>query len=159
MNDELQKTLTTLGVKMTLKPILAVPARGFTTPARLWRVTLIRKVGRGKEAKELRFSTPFLEESPVIGETPKTHDVVACIIRDVQASTRSLWDFAQTYSNDRPNEETGNLHRGCKRVTTRIKRFFGEMWDNVIAAGTHPPIANTSPTEHKSNHPPAKKSA
>lgn len=124
MANELDKVLSRLHVTIKSKELIGTPARGFTPAVRCWRVGLERAV-KGVE-KPLRLSLTVL--SP---EEPTPADVVACLTRDVQSGELSLWDFAQAYGNGKTDPQTERMHKSCKRIGPRVKRFFGDGWAKV----------------------------
>ncbi len=127
MNTELCKVLDKLGVTAIVKDMPSIPARESTFKA--WRVTLVRTVGRGKDAQELRLSTVFLGEN-----RPLVHDVVECLVHDNAASEQKLWDFAQTFNAGKADADAEAKHLACRRIGKRAQKFFAEQWGEVTRA-------------------------
>ena len=124
MANELDKVLSRLSVTIKARELIGTPARGFSPGSRCWRVGLERKV-RGAE-KPLKLSLTLLS-----AEEPTPADVVKCLTRDVQSGELSLWDFAQAFGDGRTDPQTERMHKSCKRIGPRVKRFFGEGWAKV----------------------------
>jgi len=127
MNSELPKVLDKLGVSVIVKDIANIPARESETHA--WRTTLVRTIGRGKDAQELRLTTVMLAPT-----RPLVHDVVECLVHDTAAGEQKLWDFAQTFTAGKADEHAETLHTACIRIGRRVKRFFGDQWTDVTRA-------------------------
>jgi hypothetical protein len=151
--SELLKLLDKLGVKLTSKDMATIPARG--TDVHAWRITLARTMGRGQEKKEVKFTSTYLT-----GKTePTITEVLQCVIEDAKASELTLWDFGQAYCGGRTDSETERLHKACKKVGQRAKRFFGEFtgspqWLNVVNASlgiapTDLPVAKAKRNKQK----------
>lgn len=136
--NELSKLLDRLGVSLVIKDMTSIPARTSTT--RPWRTTLVRTIGRGKNAQELRYTTIMLTTIK-----PTTEEIVSCLLSDNDAGELKLWDFAQSFTEGATDERTECMHKACKRVGKRIKRFFGDEWGNVIRAEQGlPPLAKAN---------------
>lgn len=131
MATELEKVLSRLKVTVKARELVGTPARGFTPGARCWRVSVEREV-KGAE-KPLKLSMILLSASE-----PTTAEVVGCLTRDVQSGELSPWDFAQSFGSGKVDEQTERMHKSCKRIGPRVKRFFGESWSKVA---THAPKA------------------
>lgn len=145
---ELIKLLDRLGVNLVVKDIPSIPAR--LTITRPWRTTLIRTIGRGKNAQELRYTTTMLSSTK-----PTTEEVVNCLLYDADAGELKLWDFAQSFTGGAVNSQTEYQRKACRKVGKRAKRFFGDEWENVVRAEQGlPPLAKTGRGEKH-----AKKSA
>ena len=127
MNAELCKVLDKLGVTAIVKDMPSIPTR--ESGCKVWRVTLVRTIGRGQNAQELKLNTPFLGENQ-----PLVHDVVECLIHDTAAGEQKLWDFAMTFANGEVNENAKSRLAACAKLGKRVKRFFGEQWEIVTRA-------------------------
>jgi hypothetical protein len=125
MANELDKVLSRMKVTIKSRELIGTPGRGFTPGLRCWRVGLERAV-RGVE-KPLRLSLTVLSA----GE-PTPADVLRCLTSDVQSGELSLWDFAQAHGNGKTDLQTERMHKSCKRIGPRVKRFFGDGWPNVV---------------------------
>ena len=137
MNNELHKVLDKLGVTAIVKDMPSIPAR--ESPIRPWRTTLVRTIGRGKDAQELRLTAVMLAET-----RPLVHDVVECLVHDTAAGEQKLWDFAQTFANGKADNHAETLHTACVKLGKRVKRFFGDQWNDVTRAEQGlAPIAKT----------------
>lgn len=119
---ELVKTLKRLKVSVKSTELAATPACGFSPNSRPWRVTLSREV----EGKTLKLTVTVLS-----GNEPDLDTVVKCLVVDVETSEQTLWDFAQTYNQGDSDEPTERMYKSCKRIGSRVKRFFGTSWQNV----------------------------
>ncbi len=131
--SELHKALDNLKITAVVKDMPSVPAR--ESPIRPWRITLVRTVGRGKDAQEIRLSAVMLSET-----RPILHDMVTSLIHDAAAGEQKLWDFAQTFAEGKIDEQTEVRHKACKRIGNRIRRFFGDDWTMVTQAEQGIPI-------------------
>jgi hypothetical protein len=121
MANELDKVLSRLHVTVKSRELIGTPSRGFTPGVRCWRVGLERAV-KGAE-KPLRLTLTVLSANE-----PTSADVVRCLISDVQSGELTLWDFAQAFGNGKTDPQTENMHKTCKRIGPRVKRFFGDGW-------------------------------
>jgi hypothetical protein len=135
MSIELRTTLDKLGITVITKLVPSIPAR--EAPFQPWRVTLIRKIGRGKTAQEIRLTSTILSTAE-----PMVDEVVTCLIDDSKAGELKLWDFAQAYTVDgATDEKTKARHQTCKKLGKRVQRFFGEIWPDILRANQGlPPI-------------------
>ena len=135
MSIELRTALDKLGVTVITKPVPSIPAK--EAPFQPWRVTLVRKIGRGKTAQEVRLTSTILSTAE-----PTVDEVVACLIDDTKAGELKLWDFAQAYTVDgATDEKTKTRHQACKKLGKRVQRFFEETWPDVLRASQGlPPI-------------------
>lgn len=124
MATDLEKTLKRMKVSVKTTELAATPACGFTPASRPWRVTLSREEGE---------KTSKLTVTILSGETPNVDNVITCLASDVEYSTYTLWDFAQTFNGGKNDEGTERMYKTCKRVGSRIKRFFGDSWPKVVA--------------------------
>jgi hypothetical protein len=122
--NELRKVLDKLGITLTVKDMPSIPAREGSV--QIWRVTLIRTIGRGQNAEEIKLSTPFYGITQ-----PLVDDVVACLIHDAMAGEQTLWDFAQSFCSGNADAVAEARHKNCKRIGKRARKFFGEQWDAV----------------------------
>lgn len=127
MNNELHKVLDKLGITVIVKDMPRIPAR--ESDVKTWRITLVRTVGRGQNAQELKLSTPYLGTS-----RPLVHDVVECLVHDTAAGDQTLWDFAQTFNDGKADEQAETKHEACKRIGRRTRKFFGDQWEAVTRA-------------------------
>ena len=127
MNTELLSVLDKLKVTAIVKEIPSIPAR--ESAVRPWRTTLVRTIGRGKDAQELRLTTVMIAAT-----APLAHDIVECLVHDTAAGEQPLWDFAQTFRNGQVDEQTKALLKTCTRLGKRVKRFFGNQWTDVTRA-------------------------
>ncbi len=125
MANELDKMLSRLRVTVKSREVIITPARGFPAGLRLWRVGLERAV-KGEE-KPLRLSLTLL--SP---DEPTTADVVRCLARDVESGELSLWDFGIAFNKGKTDPATERMHKTCKRIGPRVKRFFGDGWAKLV---------------------------
>lgn len=121
MANELDKVLSRLHVTIKSRELVGTPSRGFTSGLRCWRVGLERTV-KGAE-KPLRLSLTVLST-----DEPTSADVVRYLTSDVQSGELTLWDFALAYGNGKTDAQTESMHKTCKRIGPRVKRFFGEGW-------------------------------
>lgn len=143
--NELHMALDSLKITAIAKDMPNIPARESTI--RPWRVTLIRTIGRGKDAQELRLSSIMLALT-----RPLVHDVVTCLIHDTAAGEQKLWDFAQTFSEGKTDEYTELRHKACKRIGNRVRKFFGNDWTAICQAeqGIAPaPVAKATKRDKK----------
>lgn len=124
MASELEKVLSRLRVTVKSREVIITPARGFPTGSRLWRVSIERAV-KGED-KPQRLALTLLST-----DEPSLTDVVKCLTRDVEAGELSLWDFAQAFGDGKTDKQTENMHKSCKRIGPRVKRFFGDGWAKV----------------------------
>lgn len=133
--NTLEQALAKLGVKSTIKELVTTPAHGLPWDARAWRVALTRRIGRGKEASEARLIiiAVLALEQTTNGE-PTTYDVVQSLITDARAGDMTYWDFSQEHGGERSKEEVERTHDTCKKLGKRVKRFFGDTWENVLRA-------------------------
>ncbi len=119
---ELEKTLKRMKVNVKATELVATPACGFSPNSRPWRVTLSREV----EDKTVKLTVTLLS-----GKEPDPGTVVKCLAADVETCELTLWDFAQEYNQGETDEATERMYKSCKRVGSRVKRFFGTSWSNV----------------------------
>lgn len=120
--NELEKVLSKLRVTIKSRELIGTPSRGFTPGVRAWRVGLERAV-KGAE-KPLRLSMTLM----LHGE-PTPADVIRSLMGDVESGELTLWDFAQVFGNGKTNDpQTERMHKTCKRLGPRVKRFFGDGW-------------------------------
>ena len=124
MANELDKVLSRLRVTIKSREVIITPARGFPAGSRLWRVSLERAV-RGEE-KPLRLSLTLLAN-----DEPTPADVVGRLARDVESGELTLWDFGLAYNGGKTDPQTERMHKSCKRIGPRVKRFFGDGWAKV----------------------------
>lgn len=128
MNAELQKALDKLGVKLAAKEIAGkLPTRA---APQAWRVILTRKIGRGKEAVEVRLTIQAYYP-PETG-TPLASDVITCLAEETRAMDLSMWDLAQEMGQTRPDAATEAAHNAAKKASQKARRFFGDQWPNVL---------------------------
>ncbi len=125
MATELEKLLSRLRVTIKSREIVITPARGFPPGTRLWRVGLERAV-KGEE-KPLRLSFSLLGY-----DEPTPAHVIATLARDVEAGELSLWDFGLAFGNGKTDPATERMHKTCKRIGPRVKRFFGDGWAKLF---------------------------
>lgn len=125
MANELDRVLSRLRVTIKSREVTITPARGFPTGTRLWRVGLERAV-KGEE-KPLRLGLTLLSL-----HEPTAADIIACLARDVEAGELSLWDFGLAFGNGKTDPATERMHKTCKRIGPRVKRFFGDGWAKVV---------------------------
>lgn len=125
MANELEKVLSRLRVTIKSREVIITPARGFPAGSRLWRVSLERAV-KGEE-KPLRLGLTLLAPNE-----PTAADVVASLARDVESGELSLWDFGLAFGNGKTDPATESMHKTCKRIGPRVKRFFGDGWAKVV---------------------------
>jgi hypothetical protein len=127
MANELEKTLSRLRVTIKSREVLITPARGFPAGLRLWRVSLERAV-RGED-KPLKLTLTLLSKEK---ETPTAAEVIGCLANDVEAGEMSLWDFGLAYNNGKTDPHAESMHKTCKRIGPRVKRFFGDGWAKLV---------------------------
>jgi hypothetical protein len=125
MATELEKTLKRMKVSLKAVELIATPACGFAPNSRPWRCTLSRETG---EAKPLRLTVTVLS-----GTEPTLDTVIKCLVTDVETCELSLWDFAQEYNQGSTDQSTERMYKSCKRVSSRIKRLFGDSWTKVAS--------------------------
>jgi hypothetical protein len=140
MNTETQRIIDRLGVKLTAKEVPCIVARKEFSAGRPWRVTLTRKEGRGKDATELK-----LVVTGLFG-TPELKTTIGYLLLDVQSSEQTYWDFSQDYCKGLPTEDIERMHKACKKLAPRVKKFFGTAWGDILRAEQGlPPVARTRP--------------
>ncbi len=125
MATELEKVLSRLKVTLKARELVGTPARGFTPGVRCWRVSLEREV-KGSD-KSLKLSMITLSPSE-----PTAGQVMGQLIKDVESGELSLWDFAQAYGDGKTDEQAERMHKTCKRIGPRVRRFFGDGWTKVV---------------------------
>lgn len=125
MASELEKTLKRMRVNLKATQLIATPACGFSPTARPWRITLTRDQKEGE--KPLKLTITMLSGTP-----PGIETVVKCLITDTKNCELTLWDFAQEFNQGETNEGTEHMYKTCKRLATRVQRFFGDSWDKVV---------------------------
>jgi len=125
MANELDRVLSRLRVTIKSREVIITPARGFPAGSRLWRVSLERAV-KGEE-KPLRLSLTLLTP-----DEPTATEVVGCLARDVEAGELLLWDFGIAFNKGKTDPQTESMHKTCKRIGPRVKRFFGDGWAKVL---------------------------
>jgi hypothetical protein len=125
MANELDRVLSRLHVTIKSRELIGTPSRGFTPTLRCWRVGLERAV-KGEE-KPLRLSLTVLS-----ADEPTPSDVVGYLNRDVQSGELTLWDFALAFGTGKTDPATERMHKTCKRIGPRVKRFFGDGWAKVV---------------------------
>jgi hypothetical protein len=124
MANELDKVLSRLRVTIKSREVITTPARGFPAGSRLWRVSIERAV-RG-EGKPLTLNLTLLAPNE-----PALVDAVGCLVRDVELGELSLWDFGLAFGNGKTDPATERMHKTCKRIGPRVKKFFGDGWAKV----------------------------
>lgn len=121
---ELEKTLKRMRVTIKTVVLIATPARGFLPESRLWRVTLAKNV----DEKTIKLVLNMLSK-----DSPTATEIIKCLIDDTEASELKLWDFAQEFNEGKTDAATEDMHKACKRIGPRIRRFFGNSWPNVVS--------------------------
>lgn len=119
---ELEKALKRLKVNVKATELTATPACGFSPTSRPWRVTLSRENGE---------KTSKLTVTVLAGKPPGADTVVKYLAADVETCELTLWDFAQEYNGGKTDEPTERMYKSCKRVGSRVKRFFGDSWSKI----------------------------
>lgn len=142
MKAETTKILDKLRVKLVVKEVPCMPTRGLFNDTRAWRTTLIRKVGRGTEAKEVKLATISILEGTALTGEPSVNDILACLLADALAGLMTYWDFEQEFGHMTDATENGGIrmkaelercHMACKKLGARAKRFFGEdTWGTIV---------------------------
>lgn len=128
--NELTAVLSRMGVSLTAREIPGVPARAVLAGSRCWRVTLTRSV-KGEE-KPARLNIAYLAP-PGEHTKPTVSDVVQCLLSDVLAGEMTPWDFAT--SQGRPlTAEVENVHKTCRRMAPRVRKFFGDQWVKITGS-------------------------
>ena len=117
--SELEKTLSRMKVTLKATELAGTPARGFSSSVRNWHVTLSREI-KGEE-KPLRLTLNILSA----GE-PTMDSIIQCLIEDIEASTLTLWEFAQDYNRGKTDTATERMYTTCKRASARAQKFFGD---------------------------------
>jgi hypothetical protein len=150
--NELEKLLRKIGIKVSIKEVQCIPVG-----SSYWRVTFARKVGKGEERKEIKLTLPFTLK-------PTTYTIIQSLNREILSGEKSFWDYSlflgKPLDEEGEKEEVEQLHKQCKSISKRVKRFFSDQWENVAEFSQNvengPTTATTTP---QSNRPPAKKSA
>ena len=125
MASELDKMLSRLRVTIKSREVVITPSRGFPPTLGLWRVSLERAV-KGED-KPLKLNLTVL--SP---HEPTPVEVIATLALDVESGELSLWDFGIAYNNGKTDPHTERMHKTCKRIGPRVKRFFGDGWAKLV---------------------------
>lgn len=125
VNEQLQKVLEKLNVTAKIREIPGVLAKG-SIAARCWRVVLARPIKGEEKPKSL--SVVYFAPSDE-GE-PKLPEVVESLAKGVIAGEQTLWDFATTNGMS-VKGDAERIHKVCKRIGPRVKKFFGDSWKNV----------------------------
>ena len=121
---ELDKTLNRMKVTMKAVELAGTPARGFSPTVRNWRVTLTKE-GKGDD-KPQKLTLVILSANE-----PTLAMVVETLAKDISDSEMTLWDFAQEYNKGKTGPNIELMHKTCKRIVPRIRKFFGESWGKL----------------------------
>lgn len=143
--NELEKTLGRMGIKIAIKPVLSLPVG---TP--LHRVALTRKVRKDGETTEVRLTMLI----SAFAEDLTAQTILTLIIRDTLRGDASFWDYKTSLGGEQEDSEVEILHKACKSVGKRARRFFGDKWDTILQViEGSPTVAKTE--QRKSTRPPA----
>jgi hypothetical protein len=142
MKTEVERIIVEkLGVKLIAKEIPVLLARSTTTWP--WRVTLVRKEGRGKDAKEVKMTLVGL-----FGQAPELSEVIDSLFEDVHGAEKTYWDFSQDCKG-LPTASIEKMHKVCKKLAPRVRKFFGPMWEHILRAERGLAVVSTRPVKKR----------
>lgn len=101
---------------------------------RAFRVTLIRRWGAMENKKWVegkRTLTTFFFQGPAHTEPPTPADVLSSLCSDARAGDQTFEEFCGEFGYDTDSRKAWNIHRSCKKMAPRMRRFLGEHFDTV----------------------------